>query len=185
MNLVIIFGPLAVGKMTVGQELEKITELKLFHNHVTIEMVLPYFEMDSPSFKKLVKSFRMQMFEEVAKNDMGLIFTYVWALDSKENCDFINSIVNVFEGEGGTVCFVELEASTDERLKRNTTANRLNCKESKNNLEASENELLDTDKNHILNTVDNEFKINNHIKINNMNLDAVTVAGIIKERFGL
>lgn len=28
MNLVIIFGPLAVGKMTVGQELEKITALK-------------------------------------------------------------------------------------------------------------------------------------------------------------
>ena len=185
MNLVIIFGPLAVGKMTVGQELEKITEMKLFHNHVTIEMVLPYFEMDSPSFKKLVKSFRMQMFEEVAKNDMGLIFTYVWALDSKENCDFINSIVNVFEGKGGTVCFVELEVSKDERMKRNITANRLNCKESKNNLEASENELLDTDKNHILNTVDNKFKINNHIKINNMNLDAVTVAKIIKKTFRL
>ena len=88
MKFLIIIGPPAVGKMTVGQELEKITELKLFHNHVTIEMVLPYFEMDSPSFKKLVKSFRMQMFEEVAKNDMGLIFTYVWALDSKENCLF-------------------------------------------------------------------------------------------------
>ena len=33
MKLVIIFGPHAVGKMTVGQELAKITDLKLFHNH--------------------------------------------------------------------------------------------------------------------------------------------------------
>ena len=32
MKLVIIFGPHAVGKMTVGQELEKISDLKLFHN---------------------------------------------------------------------------------------------------------------------------------------------------------
>jgi ATP-dependent protease Clp ATPase subunit len=31
MKFVLIFGPQAVGKMTVGQELEKITELKLFH----------------------------------------------------------------------------------------------------------------------------------------------------------
>lgn len=32
-TLVIILGPHAVGKMTVGQELAKITDLRLFHNH--------------------------------------------------------------------------------------------------------------------------------------------------------
>lgn len=41
MKLVIIFGNLAIGKMTVGQELAKITNLKLFHNHMTIEPVIP------------------------------------------------------------------------------------------------------------------------------------------------
>lgn len=39
MKLVLIFGPQAVGKMTVGQELAKITGLKLFHNHMTIDLV--------------------------------------------------------------------------------------------------------------------------------------------------
>ena len=43
MKFVIIVGPHAVGKMTVGQELEKITGLKLFHNHMTIELVSPFF----------------------------------------------------------------------------------------------------------------------------------------------
>lgn len=38
MKLVIITGPQAVGKMTVGQELEKLTDLKLFHNHMTIDL---------------------------------------------------------------------------------------------------------------------------------------------------
>jgi len=33
-KFVILFGPLAVGKMTVGQELGKITNLTLFHNHM-------------------------------------------------------------------------------------------------------------------------------------------------------
>ncbi|SFM30397.1 hypothetical protein SAMN03159341_12543 [Paenibacillus sp. 1_12] len=34
MEFILIFGPQAVGKMTVEQELEKITDLKLFHNHM-------------------------------------------------------------------------------------------------------------------------------------------------------
>ena len=34
-----ILGPQAVGKMTVGQELAKITNYKLLYNHMTIEMV--------------------------------------------------------------------------------------------------------------------------------------------------
>lgn len=44
MKLIIIFGPHAVGKMTVGQELSKTTNLKLFHNHMTIDIVNDLFE---------------------------------------------------------------------------------------------------------------------------------------------
>ena len=39
MKFILLFGPQAVGKMTVGQELAKITDLKLFHNHMTIDLV--------------------------------------------------------------------------------------------------------------------------------------------------
>ncbi len=37
MKLLIIAGDCAVGKMTVGQELAKISDLRLFHNHMMIE----------------------------------------------------------------------------------------------------------------------------------------------------
>lgn len=43
MKLLLLFGNSAVGKMTVGQELAKITPLKLFHNHMMIEPVLEIF----------------------------------------------------------------------------------------------------------------------------------------------
>lgn len=59
MKFLIIVGPHAVGKMTVGQELEKITGLKLFHNHMTIELVSPFFSYGTETGKKLVHSFRM------------------------------------------------------------------------------------------------------------------------------
>ena len=37
MKVLFLIGDAAVGKMTVGQELSKITKLRLFHNHMTIE----------------------------------------------------------------------------------------------------------------------------------------------------
>ena len=43
MKLLFIIGDTAVGKMTVGQELAKITPLRLFHNHMMIEPVLEVF----------------------------------------------------------------------------------------------------------------------------------------------
>lgn len=44
MKFILIFGPQAVGKMTVGQELAKLTDLKIFHNHMTIDLVSPFFD---------------------------------------------------------------------------------------------------------------------------------------------
>ena len=174
MKLVIIFGPLAVGKMTVGQALEKTTELKLFHNHMTIEMVLPFFDMKSQSFVKLVNSFRLQMFEEVAKSNLeGLIFTYVWELDQQWDRDFIDKSVAIFEKEGASVYYVELEADVEERLRRNKTANRIKHKPSKSDLEASTEELLETDREHGLNTRAKEFQRANYIKIINRRIEDI------------
>ena len=186
MKLIILFGPLAVGKMTVGQELEKITGLKLFHNHMTIEMVLPFFDKYSKSFRKLVDSFRIQMFEEISKSDLeGVIFTYVWELDQKVDCDFIDRIVEIFEKEDTSVYYVELEADAKTRLKRNKSPNRLKYKPSKSDFKASEKELMDTDRMQILNSKENEFERKNHFKINNTSLDAIDAAKMIKEKFDL
>jgi len=186
MKLIILFGPLAVGKMTVGQELEKITGLKLFHNHMTIEMVLPFFDQYSKSFRKLVDSFRLQIFEEVVKSDLeGLIFTYVWELDQKKDCDFIDRIVQIFLKEDASIYYVELEADIKTRLKRNRSPNRLKYKPSKNDFKSSEKELMDTDRMQILNSKKNEFGRKNHFKINNTSLGAVDAARMIKENFGL
>ena len=84
MKFVLLFGPQAVGKMTIGHELEKITKLKLFHNHMTIDLVSNFFDYGSKEGSKLVNLFRNEIFEEVSKSNLyGIIFTYVWALDQK------------------------------------------------------------------------------------------------------
>ncbi len=67
MELVIIFGPHTAGKMTVGQELAKITPLKLFHNHMTIEMLTDLFRNAPKEYKRLVNLFRQEIFEAFSK----------------------------------------------------------------------------------------------------------------------
>ncbi len=70
MKLVVIFGPPAVGKMAVGRELAKLTGFKLFHNHMTIELVIEFFDYGTPKFNILNQEFRRRIFEEVASSDL-------------------------------------------------------------------------------------------------------------------
>lgn len=186
MRLVVIFGPHAVGKMTVGHELEKITGLKLFHNHMTIDMVSPFFSYSTPQGKKLVNLFREEIFKEVAASDLpGMIFTYVWWFDDERDWDYINNIATIFKEKGAEICLVELEANVAERLVRNKTEHRLNHKPTKRNVEQSEQQLRDGMVNHRLNSLPGEIKEQNYLRIDNTNLEPSTIAEQIKVKFNL
>jgi AAA domain len=186
MKFVLIFGPQAVGKMTVGQELAKITGLKLFHNHMTIEMVTPIFDFGTKEGQRLVSLFRQEIFEAVAKSDLdGLIFTYVWAFNHSSDWDYVNKVCQIFESRGGTVYFVELEADLDERIERNKSPHRLEHKPTKRNIEWSENNLKISLEKYRLNSLAGEITKEEYIRINNTNLSAEEVAKVIKDRFQL
>ncbi|MBT2680204.1 AAA family ATPase [Bacillus sp. ISL-35] len=186
MKFVLIFGPQAVGKMTVGHELEKITDLKLFHNHMTIELVNPFFDYGTKEGKRLVGLFREELFKAMAKSDQsGMIFTYVWAFDIKEDWEYVEKVCQLFESEGGSVYLVELEADLEERLVRNRSAYRLEEKPSKRNIERSENDLLKSKDQYRLNSYEGEIQRANYIRIKNTNLTAAEVARRVRDHFEL
>lgn len=66
MPLIFIIGPPAAGKMTIGQELERRTGYKLFHNHVAIEVVAPYFSYGTSQGRSLVGRIRQAFFDAFA-----------------------------------------------------------------------------------------------------------------------
>jgi hypothetical protein len=188
MKFVLIFGPQAVGKMTVGHELEKITGLKLFHNHMTIEIISPLFGYgsNSPVGRKLVNLFREKIFEEFAKSEQeGLIFTYVWAFNEKSDWNYVKKICNTFKSKGGEIIFVELEADIAERIERNKTPERLKHKPTKRNIEQSEKDLIESMGKYRLNSESGEIKEKNYIKIDNTKLSPEEVAKLVKETFHL
>jgi len=179
MKLVIIIGNGAVGKMTVGQELTKITDLKLFHNHMSIE---PVIEIFGNLNRNVVNDFRESVFKNFAISDnYGLIFTYMWAFDCKEDWDYIYHLQEIFKD--GEIYYVELVSSQEIRLQRNLTENRLKHKASKRDIEISNKRITDADNKYRLESFDGEIPFKNYIKIDNSNLSAEEVARMIKERF--
>src|ERR1044071_3119830 len=76
MRLIFIHGPPAVGKLTVARELAELTGLPLFHNHLAVDVLTPVFEFGSPSFVKRRELIWLSVFQEAAKNDVSLIFTF-------------------------------------------------------------------------------------------------------------
>ncbi len=183
MKLVFIIGDAAVGKMSVGQELMKITDLRLFHNHMTIEPVIEIFGF---FHGKSIHRLREVIFEEFAKTDnYGLIFTYIWAFNEKSDWDSVEHVSDIFRKEGADIYYVELVASQEVRLERNVTENRLMNKASKRDIESSNQRLLDIDKDYRCVSYEGEITFDNYIKIDNTHISAEHCAIMIKEHFSL
>lgn len=184
-TLVAIVGPPAAGKMTVGIELSEITGIPLFHNHLSIEAVLPVFEYGSEPFTRLVSDFRFNLFREVAQSGLpGLIYTGVWAFERPDELDYVNRVRAIFEERGGRTVFVELAADLEERLRRNDSEGRLTAKASKRDVVASRERLLANEENHQLNS-HGAFPLPNHLLIDNTDVSASDAAKRIAEHFEL
>ncbi len=185
MKLVNIFGNAAAGKMTVGQELAKITSLRLFHNHMTIEPVLEIFGHFN---KQAIFDLREVIFDDFSKTDnYGMIFTFMFALDDKSDWDYGKHIEEIFLKNKPETEFyyVELVCDKEERIRRNATENRLKNKPSKRDIERSNQRLEDDDSKHRFESFEGEIPFKNYIKIDNTNLAPDLVAKMIKDKFNL
>lgn len=183
MKLLFLIGNAAVGKMTVGQELMKITDLRLFHNHMTIEPVIEIFGHYN---SHITGRLRDVIFEEFSGSDeYGMIFTYMWAFDQQDDWDYIEHVKSIFAENNATFYYVELVASQEIRLQRNITESRLYYKTSKQDIENSNKRLLDDDKRYRCISFEGEVIFENYIKIDNSELSASGTAQQIKSRFNL
>ncbi len=183
MKLVHIFGDGAVGKMTVGQELAKITELKLFHNHMTIE---PVIELLGQYNGKVTSDLRDIYFNAFAETDQyGMIFTFMWAFNIPSEWEALAKVNEIFERKGAQIYYVELVATDEARYQRNATENRLTHKASKRDTEASNQRMKQMSEKYRCVSHDGEITFENYIKIDNTHLAPEVVAQQIKETFEL
>jgi len=188
MKLLFIFGAHAAGKMTVGQAVSRITPMKLFHNHMTIEPVIELFGAYNGA---VTERLRQVVFEEFAKTDnYGLIFTFIWAFDVAYDEAYVRRLSEMYEAAGAQVDYVELVAPQDVRLVRNRTENRLQHKASKRDVALSEARFLDAEERYRVVSEPGEVvqrlgvAPERYLRIDNTNLEPDAVAKMIVDHFG-
>ena len=181
MKLLILIGNTAVGKMTVGQELCKITPFRLFHNHMMIEPVLEVFDQFRSD---VIQKLRSIIFEEFAKTDnYGLVFTYMCAFDMPSDWEYLESVKKIFGLPEEDVYYVELIAPQEVRLERNATDNRLKHKASKRDIEVSNARLVSDDLRYRCESLPGEIPFPNYLRLENADITPEETARIIKDHF--
>ena len=184
-NLMIICGPQAVGKMTVAESLRDKLRYNMMMNHDSIEVSDRIFGFATPAQKEFNAFFREKAFELAVKHNVNMIFTYVCAFDIPAEREYLNGLKDLFEQNGGSFYFVELSADLETRLARNETPHRMERKASKKDVAWSRANLLKDAKNHRLNSDKGEVWFENHLKIDNTDLDPDRVADRVIEAFHL
>ncbi|OFN95615.1 shikimate kinase [Streptococcus sp. HMSC074B11] len=179
---VFIIGAPASGKMTIGQELSKLTGATLFFNHQPIDFALEIYQDYTEEMWEFVRGITFSFLGASARNQRSVILTDVIDFSNQYQLMYLKQIQNLLDDYHQEILFVELETSLEERMHRNRTENRLKYKPLKRNFEVSEREILDTDKTNQLNSQKQPSGLHYYLKIDNTNLSAEEVAKQIQEK---
>ena len=181
-QVVIIYGTVAVGKFTVANELQKLTNYKFFHNHQVHDIARDLFERDTFQLAHLFESINSLLIKEIANAKINVITTHAYSSESISKTglsdpDYMKKIESIIIKKGGMACFVHLTADEKEILKRVSGESRKNFRKLKSK------EILKK----VLQKYDwkTAAPVKNNLQIDNTNLSPEKVARIIKDHFDL
>lgn len=171
-----IYGPPGVGKLTVAKELSKLTGHKIFHNHLTIDLLESVLDRSNKRFWELLDAYRLQLIELAAEEKVdGMIVTSV-NIKGKDD-KFIKDILKIMEKHSGSTHFIRLNCELPKLKERLKEPSR-----------KQHNKLMDID-------IFNEFVSKNEVfspiafveslEINNTNITAEETAIMIKKHYKL
>ncbi len=121
MKLIFLHGAPAVGKLSVARELATLTGFRLFHNHLTVDLVGSLFPFGSEQFVNLREQIWLAAFAEAARSDVSLIFTFNPERTVRES--FIQETIKAVDDQGAVV-FLELTCTDAEIERRMDDASR-------------------------------------------------------------
>lgn len=175
MKLVFIYGLPAVGKMSVAKYLSRKAGFKFFHLHHTIDYVRKIFPRDVKNSELLIDKFCLEMITLAVKDDIDMVFTYVYA--NPDDNDFIRKIKAICSTHGVDLYFVQLKCDWSRNLLR------VNGKERHEFHKITSKKLLRSLKKKY--NLESQIKFKNSIIIDNTDKPAAKVALTIIDKFNL
>lgn len=188
MNLVIIIGPSAVGKRTVGLELAKLTNYTLVHNHQPKDFII---DVNGEFDVELLREVRKTVVKYYAENQVrGLILSFRYNYMSSGSMFHLRDLIEIVtEADSqSSVYIVELVSPLETRLDRNNSEDRHEL-----NYVKTDEEMIDSESAGIYSydEIESHFDIikdvlnvdNMYImRIDNSNMGAVDVAELIHKK---
>ncbi len=109
--LVMLHGPAACGKLTIARELASLTGFGLFHNHLTVDLLLALFPFGSPEFIRHRERIWLELIGDAVKAGRSLIFTF--NPERTVRPDFAGVLRAAVGAAGGRTAFVEIRCSKE------------------------------------------------------------------------
>ena len=123
MNLIVLHGPPASGKLTIAKELESEIGSPVFHNHLTMDVVKPFFDFHSKEFWGLVEELRLACLKAFAQHYNGSI-VYTWVYDHPRDLRFFEEVERIMCAVRATICPVYLRCAVQQLETRVSSATR-------------------------------------------------------------
>ena len=143
---IIIIGPPAAGKYTIGKLLSKECNYRFLHEHQMLDIASALFDGNPSEITTYYFKLRWDIFSDFVKyntTNQSIVTTFVHLFDNDYYNNFITSFFNMFQKNNYDIYVIELTASYEERIKRNTNEDRLKAKPSKQNIEKSAKRMTD------------------------------------------
>lgn len=129
MRLILLYGPPAVGKLTVAKELSKITRISLLHSHMILNDIAQIFGYDNPIRRKLEFEFKTRIMEEAVDEDRDIITT---GSITRDNIHYYDSLIKLVNEKRGKVFLIRFTADKEtllERVKHESRGQKINSAE--------------------------------------------------------
>lgn len=181
-TVIFIYGPIAVGKLTVAKILSKKLGYKLAHNHMLNDLAYGLFDRQTFARDNLLEKFRFHLLENAVKEKVSFITTHCYTHDfvSKTGLSdpkYVQALEKKLTKLGAKFYPIHLKASSGELLRRVEMSSRKKFRKLKDKKIMRE----------YLSTFDWQTspKLKNNLVIDNTNLSPSKVAGIIIKHFKL
>lgn len=181
MKLIIIYGPPAVGKLTVAKSLAEITGFKLLHNHLVSDLVLSVFDRNTPTAMNLNAYIKNLIFETAAKRKLkGIVATFLYDATKKNHIEkWCKDCLKIMRKYRAEVFFVRLSCDIKTLELRVVNPSRIGTKK-----------ITSTEKLLRVIKVENSFgeisqNIAKSLHIENTDIEPDEVARMIKSHYDL
>lgn len=178
MSLIVVYGPVASGKLTVATQIADLTGYTLFHNHIFVDALATVFPFGNDEFTesrtKLNTKFKKLLYEEILATKRNVVMTSNFG--GERGRDFFQKLLEDARTYDEPIYFVRLAPSREslfERVSQDSRSNKVNTSERLEEVLAKEGYGFE------------EFKDIEHLTIDNTTIPAEEVAQKVVKHYNI